>query len=188
MIVDVNERLRAVAVAAGRATPIPLGVRCAVFLAGLVGIVLAYPDWLLFSRIGALLLLAPLLPALLPRGRFPAVVALLVVAGWLVATAGGGAPVRLSRLLALAGALYALHSLAALAAVLPYDAVVPIEVISRWLGRSMAVVLASAVLAVAALLAAGGTGDRAVLAASLFGLALAVAVAALLAWLWRRHG
>jgi hypothetical protein len=188
VLTDLTERARGVGRSALRATPVPLGVRCGVFLAGLVAVVLAYPAIVLFSRWGMLLLLVPLLPAAMPRGRAPTLLALLAVAGWLAATSAGAAPVALWRLLALAGSLYLLHSLAALAAVLPYDAVVPLEVAARWLGRALGVVLAAAVLAVAALGAVSRTGDRAVLAASLLGLGLAVAVAVLPVWLWRRAG
>jgi hypothetical protein len=187
MITDFAERARGVATVAARATPVPLGVRCGVFLAGLVAVVVAYPATILFTRYGMLLLLAPLLPAVLPRGRTPTVVAVLAVLGWLYATTVGDSRIELWRLLALAGSLYLLHSLAALAAVLPYDAVVPVEVVARWVGRALGVVLGSAVLGILALVAAGSSGDRAVLAASLLGLAVAMAVAALLAWLWRRR-
>jgi hypothetical protein len=170
-----------------RATPVPLGVRCGVFMAGLVAIVVAYPGWVLFARPGVLLLLLPLLPAVRPRGPLPTLVALAAVVGWLVSTTVGDERVALSSLLVLTAALYLLHSLAALAAALPYDAVVAPEVVAGWLLRALAVLLASAVLAVLALAAAGRTGDRKALVAALLGLGVAAALPGLLAWLLRRR-
>lgn len=186
-MIDVPERLRAIVSDATRMTAVPFGTRCAVLVAGIVSLVIAYPGWLLLSRPGMLLLFAPVLPALLPKGRSTTAVALLALAGWLVSTTVDETPVRLWRVLALAASLYLLHSLAALAAVLPYDALVPAELVTGWLGRAFAVILASAVLAVSVLAAAARTGDRAVLAAALVGLAVAVALTALLATLWRRR-
>jgi hypothetical protein len=182
-----TERARGAVRVVARATPVPIGVRCGVFLAGLVAVVTAYPAEVLMVRPGVLLLFTPLLPALRPRGRLPTVMALIAVVGWLVSTTVGEEPVRLGRLLLLSAALYLIHSLSALAAVLPYDALVRPNVVARWLGRALAVLLASAVLAVVALAAAGRTGDRAVLAAALAGLGVAVALPALIAWLWRRR-
>jgi hypothetical protein len=170
-----------------RATPVPLGVRCGVFLAGLVAVVLAYPVWLLLARPGFLLLLLPVLPAVRPRGRLPTVVVLAAVVGWLVATTVGGEAPALWRLLALSAALYLVHSLSALAAALPYDAAVAPDVVARWVGRALAVLLGSAVLTILALSAAGRTGDRTALAAALVGLAVAAGLPGLLAWLWRRR-
>jgi hypothetical protein len=170
-----------------RATPVPLGVRCGVFLAGLVAVVLAYPVWVLLARPGFLLLFLPVLPAVRPRGRLPTVVVLVAVVGWLVATTVGGEAPALWRLLALSAALYLVHSLSALAAVLPYDAVVAPDVVARWVGRALAVLLGSAVLTILALSAAGRTGDRTALAAALVGLAVAAGLPGLLAWLWRRR-
>ena len=183
-----TDRASAVLLFLRRATPVPLGVRCGVLLAGLVAIVLAYPAWVLFARPGALLLLAPLLPALRPRGRLPTLVVLVAVVGWLVDTTVGGEAPALWRLLALGAALYLLHSLSALAAVLPYDAVVAPEVAALWLARALAVLLGSAVLSIVALYAAGRAGDGPALAAALVGLAVAAVVPGLLAWLWRRRG
>lgn len=186
MITSLAGRVREIGEAAGRVTPVPLIARGAVFLAGLVAIAVAYPGWVLVSRLGFLLLVAPLFPALLPRGRSTTVVVLLAVAGWLVSTAVDGGPVPLGRLLLLAGTLYLLHSLAALAAVLPYDVLATPEVITRWLGKALTVVVASAVLAVATLVMIGRTGDRTMLGAALLGLGIAVTVTAVLASLLRR--
>jgi hypothetical protein len=83
--------------------------------------------------------------------------------------------------LLLATLLYLVHSLSALAAALPSDAVVAPEVGYRWLARALGVVLAAAVLSTATLAGLAGLAGGRHVAASLAGLALAVALAALLA-------
>jgi hypothetical protein len=103
-----------------------------------------------------------------------------------LSTSGYGEPIALWRLLGLAAFLYLTHSLCALAAMLPYDAVVGPEVLARWVSRAVAVVLVSAVFGIV-LLAVPGTGGRGdLLVAVLAGLAAAVGASALLAWLLRR--
>ncbi|HEX5595856.1 MAG TPA: hypothetical protein VFX61_07545 [Micromonosporaceae bacterium] len=178
------ERLRGIGTALSRFTALPLLVRGGVLLAALSAFLLAYPVEVLTSRAGGLLMFAATLPALRPRGAAPTLAVLLAVAGWLLSVGGYGRPVSLWRLLGLAGVLYLLHSLAALAAALPYDAVVAPEVVAGWVLRALGVVLASAVAAIL-LLNLAGTGNDAQLMAALGGLAVAVGVAALLARLGR---
>jgi hypothetical protein len=96
-------------------------------------------------------------------------------------------PVTFWRLVGLAAALYLGHSLTALAAVLPYDAIVEPEVLARWLSRAFLVVAASAALALALLVGSAVWGGEPLLIASLLGLGVAVGLAALLAWLLRRR-
>lgn len=187
MIDAVVRRVHALYTMVNRATGIPLLVRCAVFLVALIALVVAYPPAVVGSRAMVGLLLVALLPALTPRRVGATAVALVAVAGWVVATSGYGEPVVLWRLLTLAGALYLTHSLSALAALLPYDAVLAPEVVARWALRAVAVVLVSAVLAVLLLAVPGGPAGRTLLVAALGGLAVAVATAALLGWLQRRH-
>ncbi|SDY73489.1 hypothetical protein SAMN05444365_103293 [Micromonospora pattaloongensis] len=180
------DRVRLLRTAANRATLAPVLVRVAVFLSALLSFAFAYPVPLLTGRSLLLLLAVAALPALAPRRAAPTVVVLVAVGGWLLATTGYGEPVVLWRLLGLAGFLYLTHTLAALAAALPYDAVVAPEMVGRWVARALGVLLGSAVLAVLLLFVAGRGGDRPFLAAALAGLAVAVAVAALLARLLRR--
>ena len=80
-------------------------------------------------------------------GSWPTFAALVTVGGWLLATDGlRPSRSRSWRLLAVAALLYLAHTLCALAALLPYDAVVDPELIAALAGRGpAAVVLASAV-------------------------------------------
>jgi hypothetical protein len=99
---------------------------------------------------------------------------------------GYGEPVQFWRLVTVAGLLYLAHSLAALAAGLPYDAVVAPEVLAGWLVRALLVVAASAMLALVVLVFGEVVRGGGYLAASLVGLVAATALAAVLAWLLRR--
>lgn len=187
MISGLLDRVRSVQTMANRAAATPLLVRCAVFLSTLVALVVAYPATVVASRALLALLLVALLPAVAPRRVGATVAVLVAVAGWLLSTSWYDEPIALWRLLALAGTLYLTHSLAALAALLPYDAQVAPDVVARWALRALVVVLASAVLAVLLLAVAGRSGDRTLLLAALGGLATAVTAAALLNWLLRRR-
>lgn len=173
--------------AAGRVSLTPLLVRVGIFLSVLVGFVLAYPSEVLTGRPLGALGIAALLPAVGPRRVWPTFAALVTVGGWLLSTAGYGRPIALWRLLALAAVLYLAHTLCALAAVLPYDAVVDPELIVRWLVRAGAVVLSAAVLGVLLVEAADVGADGGFLTATVAGLLVAVAVSALLGWLLRRR-
>jgi hypothetical protein len=170
-----------------RATPGPLLVRVGVFAAALAGITVAFPPEVLAGYFLGLLVVLAALAAALPRSPWVTVTALVTVVGWLASTVWYDEPVALWRLIALASFLYLTHSLAALAALLPYDAVVPVGVVGHWLSRALAVVLGSAVLAILVLTAADRAGDRAFLAAALGGLAVALALTALLTRLLRRE-
>jgi hypothetical protein len=111
---------------------------------------------------------------------------LVAVAGWLLSTYGYGERAAVWRLLALAAALYLLHSLCALACALPYDAEVGVEVVAAWLMRALGVVLGSAVLSIVLLGLAGWNVPLPAGVALFVGLAVAVSAAVLLGRLLRR--
>jgi hypothetical protein len=179
-------RIAAARAALSRATVLPFLLRCGIALCGLIAMTVAWPASVVTTQYSVLLSLAALYPAIAPRGRGATVAALVVVAGWLVDTAGFDSPVALWRVLTIATTLYIGHSLTALAAQLPSDAVVNLDVPGIWLMRTLGVVLVSAVLTVVALgLSADLAGD-AFLAATLVGLAGAVGATLLLARLIRR--
>ncbi len=131
-----------------RATLAPLLVRFGVLCALVVSMVLAYPVQFIAGPAGGLLLLVVVLPAVAPRRAWATVALLIAVAGWLISTSWDDEPIELWRLLGLATFLYLSHSLCALAALLPHDAVVAPEVLARWVSRALAVAFATAVLAV----------------------------------------
>ncbi|MER7888248.1 hypothetical protein ABTX15_00285 [Micromonospora sp. NPDC094482] len=187
MIDTVTERVRALRSAASRISLTPLLIRAGVYLTVLAGFVLAFPaEVLAGQQLGALVLVA-LLPAVGPRRVWPTFAALVTVGGWLISTDGYGRPVTLWRLLALAGVLYLGHTLCALAALLPYDAVVDPELITRWLLRAALVLLAASVLGVLLMGFGELGGDAGYQLATVAGLLVAVGVAALLGWLLRRR-
>lgn len=170
-----------------RATAGPLLARAGVFAAALAALVVAFPAELRSGYLVGLLVILAGVAAILPRSAWVTVAILVAVAGWVSSTIWYDDPVELWRLIALASFLYLTHSLAALAALLPYDAHLPAEVTVRWLSRALAVVLGSAVLTILLLSAANRGGDRDLLVAALAGLAVALGATALLAWLLRRR-
>jgi hypothetical protein len=179
-------RMDAARTALSRATVLPFVLRCGIALCGLIAMSVAWPTSMVTSQYSTLLMLVALYPAIAPRGRGATVAALVVVTGWLIDTAGFDSPVALWRVLTIATMLYIGHSLTALAAQMPFDAVVNLDVPGLWLIRTLAVVLVSAVLTVVVLgLSADLAGD-AFLAATLVGLAGAVGATILLARLIRR--
>jgi hypothetical protein len=175
-----------------RATAGPLLVRGTVFGSALLAMLLAYPAELFRSGPGALVLVLAALPAMAPRGALVTVTVLAAVVGWIAATtlyAEPGQPIALWRLAALAGALYLLHTTAALAAVLPYDTVVAPDVLLGWLLRAVVVIVLTAGFAVAVLvgvLPLGRAGPY--LVASILGLTVMAGLAWLLVRLRRRGG
>ncbi|WP_376771471.1 hypothetical protein [Micromonospora polyrhachis] len=182
----VSGRVRAAGTAASRITLMPLLVRLGAFLAALGALLAAYPAQLLTARILPALVVVALLPALFPRRAGVTIAVLVAVGGWVLSTSAYGELVVLWRLLTLAALLYLTHSLAALAALLPRDAIVAPAVPVRWVARALGVVLAAGVLAVLLTTLAEHSGEGTYLAVALAGLAVAVGVAALLAWLLRR--
>jgi hypothetical protein len=80
--------------------------------------------------------------ALFPRTRIVTLTAIVAVLLWMIGTIGVASPSPV-QLGLLAAALYVMHSAAAVAAVLPYDAAVSRSVLLRWAGRVSAVTVTS---------------------------------------------
>ena len=172
--------------AAGRATLVPLLVRCGIAVSLVLAMVVAWPAEIAGGRFLLPLIAVAAYPAFAPRGRGATVAILVVVGGWIADTTWFDTRVALWRVLAIGTLVYLGHTLTALAAVSPYDAVVNTDVVMTWLGRAAVVVLISAVLTVFALGLAAELAGGAFVIATLVGLAGAVAATMLLARLLRR--
>jgi hypothetical protein len=169
-----------------RATILPLFVRTGIGLAFFGAMTIAWPVSLVAGRWIALLAVVAVWPAFAPRGRGVTFAVIAAVAGWVLDTTWYDARVALWRVLAIATLTYAGHTLSALAAVLPYDAIVNTDVLVSWVGRAGLVVLGSAVLTVIVLGLTSDLAGGAFLVATLVGLAAAVGLTLLLARLLRR--
>jgi hypothetical protein len=171
-----------------RTTPGPLLVRVALFVLAGLGLLLAWPVivWAQPSVLLVFLLLA-LLPAVFPRSAMPTAYLIAALTGWLASTTLLDVAPDLLTLLLLAAVLYLVHTLAALAAVLPYDAIVAPGVLLRWVGRAGRVLLLTGVLALFVVVTPGYLTGRGNLVASLLGLALVAATITYLAGLVRRR-
>lgn len=188
MRIGLVSRMRRWRSMAARATPGPLLVRGTVWLAGVIAMMLAYPPWLLLDRYGLPLLVLTALPALAPRSLVVTPVTLVAVVGWVVSTGGYGVVPSFWRLLGLATSLYVMHAGAALAAQLPYDAIISPDVLVRWLTRTGLVLGAAAVFAVYLLVLADLLGGTGTLLATFAGFGVVIGLVVFLARLLRRPG
>jgi hypothetical protein len=170
----------------GRATLVPALIRVGIGLALVLAMAVAWPAEIGASRYMVPLFLVAIYPAVAPRGRGTTFAILAVVAGWIADTTWFDARVALWRVLSIATLIYIGHTLAALAAALPSDALVNVDVVSGWLARTLLAVLISAVLTVIALGLTSALAGGAFVAATLIGLAGAVGATVLLARLLRR--
>nr|WP_221376717.1 hypothetical protein [Actinoplanes polyasparticus] len=186
MLAMITRRAGSARRALSRATVLPFLVRCAIGLCGVVAMSVAWPFELFATQYSVPLVAVALYPAFAPRGRGATFAALTVITGWVLDTTFRDSPVVLWRVLAIAAALYLGHSLTALAAVLPYDSVVNIDVPGLWVARALAVILISAVLTVLVLALSAELVGSPFLIATVAGLAGAAAATLLIARLIHR--
>lgn len=171
-----------------RVTPSSLVVRLVVLVAGLGALWVGVFDELSNGLGWASMVVAAAAAAVFPASRYVLILELVAVFGWFVYTVGLSRPVTFGELTLLAGSLYLHHVACALAAQVPYDAVVPWPVLGRWLLRAGAMIGASAVFAFAVV----GLAPRAPTATSVLvpvlGFALIGVLLAGLVLLYKRKG
>ncbi|GAA0730150.1 hypothetical protein Drose_33475 [Dactylosporangium roseum] len=167
-----------------RAAAGPLLVRLGIAVFAALSMVLAFPSQVTRNLAGIVVAgVVALLPAAFPRGRMVGLAVFACAFGWLIGTLVYDQPLTVTRLIALSTALYLMHSLAALAAVLPYDAVVAPGVLLGWLLRAGGIVAVSAIVSVVLLAVVELVAGPVFLVASLVG----VVAAGALAWLVARR-
>jgi hypothetical protein len=172
---------------AARATAWPLAVRLTVFGAAFLAQGFTYPTSLLLDPPVIAFLFLAVLPAAWPRTAAVTVFWLITVTGWILSTTVYGGTATLTRLVGLAVALYVVHTGAAFAAVLPYDAVVEPVVVARWMLRAATIIAVGVGGAVAGMYAIVDLSTRTYLAATLAGFIPVVALVWLLATQFRRR-
>jgi hypothetical protein len=164
-----------------RTAPGPLAVRAMVFFATAAGLWIASPAAFVSFRLVLAIVIVALLPALVPNGRVVGTVLTGIVALWAVSTLAFGEQADASRTFAVACALYLTHSGAALAAMIPYDAVVDNQVIIRWAGRAVLVIASSAVITAFIVIMAPRLTPTTSILVLIGGLAVVAALVAILA-------
>lgn len=168
-----------------RGAPGPVAVRACVALFGLAGIGVGSSAEVLRSGAVAGLVLVVLMPGLLPRGMWPSL-AIATIIGWYLVESSTAGHVDAWRSIVVAACAYGVHTGSALAAVLPYDAVVAPRVLGPWAARAGAVILLTVAFAVAVLELPRILGDHHVFAATVGGLAVLIATAMYLVYLGAR--
>ena len=168
-----------------RASAGPILVRAGIMLAAAACLLVALPAELVLRPAAVLIVLVlSALPALFPRTRLVGVTLMAAGFGWLIGTYAYGQVITIPRLIGLATAMYLTHSLAALAAALPYDAIVSPGVLFTWTLRAVGIVSASAIVSILLLAVVKLVVGPVYLVASLVG----VLAAAALAYLVTRRG
>lgn len=131
---------------AARTTPAFMLLRGLLFLVANGALVVAAPVHLLVSPWVSLAPLVAVLVAALPRSGVVTFALLLAVVAWIAATAVYDEPVSYLRMVTLAALLYGTHVLAALAAVIPNDAIVSPGALLRLLPRTGLLIVGTALL------------------------------------------
>jgi hypothetical protein len=163
-----------------RITAVPLILRGVAFLSAFAGLWLAAPQAASAPKTLGILAFLAVLPALAIGTRLVDVVMAGTVILWVITTLGFGEPAEPLRVFGVAAALYLLHSSAAMAAALPYDAVVDPQVPLRWAARSALVVAAAGVVAAVVVLLAPLMTPTTSVIALFAGLGVVLATVALL--------
>jgi hypothetical protein len=175
---------------ARRASAGPVLVRLIAILAAVGAAVVAAPPVLLEAQLPAFAIVAGAAGSMVgfvPRSRWVGTFLLGVVGLWLVATIGYGVAADLARVGGLAACLYLTHSAASVAAVLPYDAVVPGRVLRRWAGRVATVLVAGLGVGVGGMALVGLLTQIPSVVGPIVGSVVAAVLVGVTAWQLRRR-
>ncbi len=134
----------AAATAVRRAGPVGMLVRLLLFTSILAALLLAWPPSVVGGKGLVLLLALTFVASLAPGSPMPAVAIGAAGLGWFLRPGAQDNLTSVWRVVLLAALMYLAHSSAALAAVLPYDAVVGAGVVLPWLRRTGLVLLLTA--------------------------------------------
>ncbi|HZM75813.1 MAG TPA: hypothetical protein VFC19_08810 [Candidatus Limnocylindrales bacterium] len=163
-----------------RVTPVPLILRVIVFISAFLALWLAAPEQASTPRFFLLMASLAALPGLFPGTRVVDFVMVSVLAGWVLTTLVAEEPAEPWRVFEIATALYVSHSASALAAVVPYDAVVDAQVPLRWAARCGLVIIGAGLVTAAIVQIARTVTPGSSVPVLLVGLAVVIGTVALL--------
>ena len=156
--------------------------RALVAVSGFAALVLVLPPGLGGPLPYVVSALLALVPAVVPGTWLVLALELLVMFGWLLRTTAFGVSVSWLPLVTLAWVAYLHHAGAALAAVLPLDAVVTGSVLRRFLARALAMLAAVAVTGAVAVGIAGRLAEAPTVAVPVVGVLLALGLVGVLVY------
>jgi hypothetical protein len=171
-----------------RTTPGPVILRTVAAVAALVALLVALPPSAV--RQPAALGLCVVLVAgigFFPRTRWVTLVIALGILAWIYSTLVDSGQLSLWRLVTVTAGLYTAHTGAALASVLPHDAIVAPGVLARWGLRTGAVLGVSIAVSLSALVVAERITTVSTLVAPVLGVIAVAGVTVVMVWLWRRR-
>jgi hypothetical protein len=184
-LLDLRHRVREVVLdwirKARRTQPGPALLRAVAGLAAFVALAVVAP------QPGQAFAFIPLgiVVALFPRTRVVTITAAVAVLLWLIDTIGVTS-IPVGRLAVLAVSLYVMHSAAAIASVLPYDAAVAGAVLGRWARRAAAVTAVGVGVGLAGMAVIGQLPAQRSIIGPIVGAVVATALVAVLALQYRR--
>ncbi len=165
----------------------PTLVRVTIVLAALGGFAVTWPARDLVTAMALLPLVLALLAGAFPRTGLPTVGIVVMIAGYLY-NIGTGEPITTWRVIAAAALIYVVHTGAAFAAVLPFNAVATPGLFLPFVLRTVLVIGITAVIAFGVLAVPGVVGDHRLVSAAVAGMVAMVGVAGYVAYLgWRRQ-
>jgi hypothetical protein len=164
----------------------PVALRVSIVAAALAGFAVCWPLHPLFTALVIVPVGLALCAGLFPRTGLPTVAIVAIVGGYLGNIATGGS-LTTWRTIVAAGLIYIVHTGAAFAAVLPFNAVVTAGLFRPYVLRIATVIVITAVLALGVLAAPDVIGDHRLVIAAVAGMAAMVGVAGYVAYLGQRR-
>jgi hypothetical protein len=182
----IDIRIERVATVIEQATAGPVVLRATLVVAALAGFAVTWPVRDLFTTVLILPVALALGVGMAPRSFAPTATIIVMVLGYLVNIAGGGAP-DAWRPITAAGLIYIVHTGAAFAAVLPFNTVATAGLYLPFVLRTAAVIAITVVIGFAILAVPRLVGDHRLVSAAVVGMVAMVGVAGYVAYLGSRR-
>jgi len=179
-------RIERAAAIVQQATPGPVALRAAIAVAALVGFGVSWPVRDLTTNAVIVAAVLAVFAGLAPRSLMPTAAITAIVAGYLY-NVHTGAPLVVWRIIAIAAMIYVVHTGAAFAAVLPFNAVATRGLFLAYVLRTATVIGITVVVGVGILAVPTVLGHHRLVSAAVAGMLAMVGVAGYVAYLGSRR-